>query len=200
MLGLLLLALVLWIALGLDRSRRHRLHDQRPGLAGRQRHRAVPHHRRLRRNGATPAPLTKPVDLLVFLAEVVSGGEPARIASSPLSGSVAGRSRGPWGSDRVRRQAGQTGVPQVITVSEPSVEAVREFTRVDPHGRIVAAQRHAATLPGNRTHGRSVSHRSAPAGISVPSHVPGRPTPSRPPLGRPRNPRPRRSDADAGLV
>lgn len=62
MLGLLLLALVLWIALGLDRPRRRRLYDQRSDLAGRHRHRTVPQHRRLRRDGASPVPLTKPVD------------------------------------------------------------------------------------------------------------------------------------------
>lgn len=50
MLGLLLLALVLWFALGLDRSRRCRLHDLRSGVAGHHRHRAGPHHRRVRRD------------------------------------------------------------------------------------------------------------------------------------------------------
>lgn len=59
MLGLLLLALVLWIALGLDRCRRYRLHDQGPDVAGHHRHRAVPHHRHLRRNGVIPAPLIR---------------------------------------------------------------------------------------------------------------------------------------------
>lgn len=59
MLGLLLLALVLWIALGLDRSCRHRLHDQGPQSAGRHRYRAVPHQRGLRRERATPAPLIR---------------------------------------------------------------------------------------------------------------------------------------------
>lgn len=57
MLGLLLLAVVLWIALGLDRSRRRRLYDRGRDLAGHHRHRAVPHHRRLRRDRATPSPL-----------------------------------------------------------------------------------------------------------------------------------------------
>jgi hypothetical protein len=65
-LGLLLLALVLWIALGLDRSRRHRLHDQGPILAGPHRHRAAPRHRRLRRGGVSRAPLTQPVCRPVF--------------------------------------------------------------------------------------------------------------------------------------
>ena len=51
MLGLLLLVLVLWIALGLDRSRRHRLHDPRPAAGGQHRHRAVPYRRHLRRDG-----------------------------------------------------------------------------------------------------------------------------------------------------
>jgi hypothetical protein len=201
MLGLLLLALVLWVALGLDRSRRHRLRDQRSDLAGHHRHRAAPSHRRLRRNGATPAPLTQPVDRTVFLAEVVSGAGPGRVASFSLSGSVTGRSRGRWDSERIRQQASHTGVTQVIIGSELSAEAARELARVDPYGHVVAAQRHAATFPGSRTHGRSASHRSATPGISVPSHVPVRPTPSRPPSGRQqRHPRPRRSDAEAGQV
>ncbi len=46
MLGLLLLALVLWIALGLDRSRRYRLHDRGRDVAVRHRRRAVAHRRR----------------------------------------------------------------------------------------------------------------------------------------------------------
>jgi hypothetical protein len=45
MLGLLLLVLVLWIALGLDRSRRYRLHDRKPDTAVRHQRRAVSHHR-----------------------------------------------------------------------------------------------------------------------------------------------------------
>jgi hypothetical protein len=59
MLGLLLLALVLWIALGLDRSCRHRLHDPGPHSAGRHRYRAVHHQRGLRRQKATPTPLIR---------------------------------------------------------------------------------------------------------------------------------------------
>jgi hypothetical protein len=179
-LGLLLLALVLWIALGLDRSRRHRLHDQRhnlPNLAGHHRHRAVPHHRRLRRNGAVSAPLTKPVDRQVFLAEVVIRRGVWQDSLTLSFQERRGTGQEPWGSERVHRQVGQTGAPQVIIVSEPSAEAACEFERVDLPGRVVAAQRHAATLSGNRTYGHQLlaSHQSAPAGISIPSHVPDRP-------------------------
>ncbi len=62
MLGLLLLVLVLWIALGLDRSRRYRLNDQAFDVAGRHRHCAVPRHRRRRRDGTPLTSLIKPAD------------------------------------------------------------------------------------------------------------------------------------------
>ena len=114
MLGLLLLAFVLWVALGLDRSRRHRLHDHRSDLAGHHRHRAVPHHRRLRRNGVTPAPLTNPVDRPVFLAEVVSGAGPGPGRADPTQRLVrreetGGEQVGPTSRRSCHIRAGRSG-------------------------------------------------------------------------------------------
>lgn len=60
MLELLLLVLVLWIALGLDRPRRYRPAEQEAGSPGRHRLRAVPDHRRRRLNGASLALVRRP--------------------------------------------------------------------------------------------------------------------------------------------